>query len=202
MQQMFIPQKMILVLTLFSFLITSEKVELEKAYFGGGCFWCTEAVYNQLNGVTKVEPGYSGGNFPNPTYEDVCSGETGHAEVISIEFDPKIITFDKLLEVFFEIHNPTTMNQQGADIGTQYRSIILYTNNEQKNKSLNYIDILTKSKKFPAPIVTEVVQLSQFYKAENFHVNYYQNNKLQPYCQIVIKPKLIKFKSMFQNLEK
>jgi peptide-methionine (S)-S-oxide reductase len=174
----------------------------EKAIFGGGCFWCTEAVYNELEGVIKVEPGYSGGNDANPTYEDVCSGETGHAEVVQIEYNPDIISFEQLLEVFFKTHNPTTLNRQGADIGTQYRSIILYTNEEQKQIATNYIKRLTDKKEYSAPIVTEIKPLEHFYLAEKYHQNYYLQNLFQPYCRMVIQPKVKKVKTEFQPLLK
>ena len=179
-------------------MIPVAEMKNEKAIFGGGCFWCTEAVYNELNGVIKVEPGYSGGDFANPTYEDICSGETGHAEVIEIEFNPAIISFEKLLEVFFKTHDPTTLNQQGADRGTQYRSIILYTNEKQKEIATNFINELTEKKKFASPIVTEIKPLERFYPAEKYHQNYFKRNPLQPYCRVVIQPKVQKVKTEFQ----
>lgn len=183
-------------------IISVSEMKSEKAIFGGGCFWCTEAVYNELEGVIKVEPGYSGGNDANPTYEDVCSGETGHAEVVQIEYNPDIISFEQLLEVFFKTHNPTTLNRQGADIGTQYRSIILYTNEEQKQIATNYIKRLTDKKEYSAPIVTEIKPLEHFYLAEKYHQNYYLQNLFQPYCRMVIQPKVKKVKTEFQPLLK
>jgi len=163
---------------------------LELATLGGGCFWCIEAVFERLDGVKSVTSGYTGGTVANPTYEEVCSGKTGHAEVTQIAFDPKKITFEKLLETFWEAHDPTTLNRQGADTGTQYRSVIFYHNESQKTAA-------EKSKKaaqahFSAPIVTEIVPLTQFYKAENYHQDYFRNNPRAPYCTFVIRPKLEK----------
>jgi peptide-methionine (S)-S-oxide reductase len=164
---------------------------LEQITFGGGCFWCLEAVFQRLIGVKSVASGYAGGEVPSPTYKQVCTGETGHAEVVQIEFDPKQITFDKLLEVFWAAHDPTTLNSQGADHGTQYRSIILYANDAQKAAA-------EKSKaaaqpEFKAPIVTQIVPLKTFYKAEDYHQNYYNENAdRNPYCAVVIRPKLQK----------
>jgi peptide-methionine (S)-S-oxide reductase len=162
----------------------------ELATFGGGCFWCTEAIFERLEGVKSVTSGYAGGKKENPSYEGVCSGETGHAEVTQIEFDPKKISYDQLLEVFWAAHDPTTLNRQGADRGTQYRSIILYHSEAQKQAA-------EKSKKraqadFTAPIVTEIVPLTKFYKAEGYHQDYYRNNPRAPYCAFVIRPKLEK----------
>ncbi len=162
----------------------------ELATFGGGCFWCTEAVFQSLDGVKKVTSGYAGGKTENPTYEQVCSGETGHAEVIQIEFDPTKISYDKLVDVFWEAHDPTTLNRQGNDFGTQYRSIILYHNDAQKAAA-------EKSKKeaaahFSKPIVTEIVPFTKFYASESYHHDYYRRNSSKPYCSVVIKPKLEK----------
>jgi peptide-methionine (S)-S-oxide reductase len=162
----------------------------ELATFGGGCFWCVEAVYERLDGVKSVTSGYAGGKKANPSYEDVCSGETGHAEVTQIEFDPKKIPYEQLLEVFWAAHDPTTLNRQGADVGTQYRSIILYHSQAQKQAA-------EKSKKqaqaeFAAPIVTEIGPMTKFYKAEGYHQDYYRNNPRAPYCAFVIRPKLEK----------
>lgn len=158
------------------------------ATFGGGCFWCTEAIFQRIDGVLKVTPGYSGGEVQNPTYEEVSSGSTGHAEVIQIEFDPKIIDFEYLLRVHFETHDPTTLNQQGNDIGTQYRSIVFYHNREQ----LKIIDNFLKSLNQNMTVVTEVKEFEKFYEAEDYHKNYYNKHKNQPYCQIIINPKLVK----------
>lgn len=163
---------------------------LELATFGGGCFWCIEAVFERLDGVKSVTSGYAGGKLANPTYEQVCSGTSGHAEVAQIAFDPKQITFEKLLETFWEAHDPTTLNRQGADAGTQYRSVIFHHNDAQKGAA-------EKSKKaaqahFAAPIVTEIAPLTHFYKAENYHQDYFRNNPRAPYCSYVIRPKLEK----------
>lgn len=163
---------------------------MEKAVFGGGCFWCTEAVFLSLKGVVSVVPGYAGGSTPNPTYQEVCEGTTGHAEVIEITYDPKVISYNELLEIYFSTHNPTLLNRQGNDIGTQYRSVIYYTNESQKQAALAYIRALQISKKFDKAIVTEVEPLTQFYKAENYHENYYKTHAQEPYCEYVIRPKL------------
>ncbi len=164
-----------------------------------GCFWCTEAIFERMNGVKKVTSGYSGGHTQNPTYDDVSSGETGHAEVTQIEFDPKEISYEDLLEVFWKIHNPTTLNRQGADVGTEYRSIILYHDEDQHK-------IAEKSKEkaqknFDGPIVTEIVPYAAFYKAEDYHQQYYNKNKQYPYCQIVIDPKIKKLQELVKHKE-
>jgi peptide-methionine (S)-S-oxide reductase len=172
----------------------------EIAVFGGGCFWCTEAVFQNLKGVESVLPGYSGGVVPNPTYEQVCDGNTGHAEVTKIEFDPGIIQFEVLLEVFFATHDPTTQNRQGGDVGEQYRSVIFYTTPEQKQTAEKYIQKAQKD--FTAPIVTQIRPFDKFYEAENYHQNYFAKNPDKAYCQIVINPKLEKFKKNFANLLK
>lgn len=171
----------------------------EKATFGGGCFWCTEAVFDQLKGVISVESGYSGGNTENPTYKEVCTGLTGHAEVIQITYDPKVIAFEDLLEVFFATHDPTTLNRQGADVGTQYRSVIFYHNEVQKEKANKVIDYLNEEKVFDHPVVTEVSPFVKFYKAEDYHQEYFENNQQQPYCRAVIVPKMEKFKTLFKE---
>lgn len=170
---------------------------MENATFAGGCFWCTEAIFQRLKGVRSVLPGYSGGKIENPTYEQVCSGTTGHAEAIQIEFDPKIIPFEKLLEVFFYTHDPTTPNKQGNDVGTQYRSAIFYGNRHQKEKSERYIQKLEKDGVFQRPIVTEVSKLNNFYVAEDYHKNYFERNKNALYCDIVISPKIKKLLEKF-----
>ncbi len=172
----------------------------ETIVLGGGCFWCTEAVFKMLKGVILVEPGYTGGNTNNPTYEDICSGNTGHAEVIKIEYDSLIITLKKLLTVFFATHDPTTKNRQGNDAGTQYRSIILYENDAQKMSAEKFIEELNASSQMGEPIATEVVKLGAFYPAEEYHKNYYENNKNQSYCQVVINPKLKKVQEKFAEL--
>ncbi len=170
--------------------------------FGGGCFWCTEAVFLELKGVLSVTSGYAGGDAPNPTYEQVSMGKTGHAEVIRIEYDPEVITFGKLLEVFFTAHDPTTPNRQGVDVGTQYRSIILYTTADQKQEAEAQIQELTKAQKFEKPIVTEVKPLDAFYPAEEYHQNYFERNSGEPYAEAVIKPKVGKVKHAFSDLLK
>ena len=167
--------------------------------FGAGCFWCTEAIFQSLKGVSKVSSGYMGGHKDNPTYEQVCSGVTGHAEVIQIDFDSNIISFEELLLVFFKTHNPTTLNRQENDIGTQYRSVIFFSNQEQKEKANRMIDDLTKELVFDSPIITEVSPISDFYKAEDYHQNYFNQNSGQPYCAFVIKPKLEKFAEKYKE---
>jgi peptide-methionine (S)-S-oxide reductase len=163
---------------------------LETATFGGGCFWCAEAVFQRIPGVKSVTSGFAGGTTPNPSYEDVCTGQTGHAEVIQLQFDPSVISYNKLLEVFWEAHNPTTLNRQGNDAGTQYRSIIFYSNEAQKVAAEK--SKAEAAKHFSSPIVTEIVPLTQFYPAEGYHQNYYNLHKGQSYCQFVIGPKLRK----------
>ena len=174
----------------------------EIAIFGGGCFWCTEAVFTELRGVISVMPGYAGGVISNPTYKQVCSGNTGHAEVIKIEFDPSQISYTNLLTVFFATHDPTTPNQQGGDVGTQYRSIILYTNENQKSDAEKFIKKVNESASEGKPIVTEIKPLEKFYEAEDYHKDFYQKNPSQPYCQIVINPKLQKLEKQFSALLK
>jgi peptide-methionine (S)-S-oxide reductase len=171
----------------------------EKATFGSGCFWCTEAVFERLNGVNKVVSGYAGGTVENPTYEQVCSGKTGHAEVTQITYDPKVITYDELLEVFWKTHDPTTLNRQGNDVGTQYRSVIFYHNEEQRRLAEKYKEELNKSGAWDKPIVTEISPFTNFYPAENYHQNYYDNNPAQPYCSFVISPKVEKFEKVFKD---
>jgi peptide-methionine (S)-S-oxide reductase len=174
----------------------SEKID--TATFGTGCFWCTEAIFEQLNGVVKVTSGYSGGKVENPTYKEVCTGETGHAECVQVLYEPGKISYDDLLEVFWQVHDPTTLNQQGADVGTQYRSAIFYHNAAQKEKAEKYKNELDKSEAFSKPIVTEIVPAAKFYPAENYHQEYYANNKNStPYCAVVIRPKLEKFQKVF-----
>ena len=172
----------------------------EIAVFGGGCFWCTEAVFLMLKGVLSVSPGYAGGTKPDPTYEEVCGGNTGHAEVIKIEFDPERISFEDLLTVFFYEHDATTLNRQGNDIGTQYRSTVLYTTPEQKEKAEQLIKELNDKKAYDKPVVTTVESLHNFYPAEDYHKDYYRRNKLAPYCELVIAPKLEKLEARFKNL--
>jgi len=175
----------------------------EVITLGGGCFWCTEAIFQEVRGVEKVESGYAGGSTINPTYEDVCSGKTGHAEVVQVTFNPRLITLEKILQIFFVTHDPTTLNRQGADSGTQYRSIIFYRNNQQKAVIFKVIDDLKKLKAYQEPIVTQVEPLSSFYRAENYHQDYFQQNPEESYCRIIINPKLEKFRKVFrENLKK
>lgn len=177
--------------------------EREIATLGGGCFWCLEAAYEQIDGVDKVVSGYAGGRRENPSYEQVCSGATGHAEVVQITYDPDVVTFGDLLDVFFTIHDPTTLNRQGGDIGTQYRSVIFYHDQEQKKIAEEMIAKLDEQKLWDQPIVTEVTEAPTFYPAEAYHQHYYQRNAAQPYCQAVIGPKLAKLrKHHFDRLVK
>lgn len=171
----------------------------ETATFGAGCFWCTEAIFQSLKGVLKVSSGYMGGHQNNPTYEQVCSGNTGYAEVVQVDFNPNIISYEELLLVFFKTHDPTTLNRQGNDIGTQYRSVIFFNNPEQKEQANKMIDELTKELVFDSPIITEVSPVSDFYKAEDYHQNYFNQNQEQPYCSFVIQPKLAKFGEKFKE---
>jgi len=173
--------------------------ETEVATLAGGCFWCTEAVFLELNGVESVVSGYIGGMTVDPTYKEICGGETGHAEAIQITFDPKEISFGELLEVFFATHDPTTLNRQGNDVGTQYRSEIFYHNEMQKEISEEYISLMSNENTFGQPIVTKVSAVSTFYKAEEYHNNYYNENKTQGYCSYVITPKIEKLKKYFQD---
>ncbi len=171
----------------------------EIATLGGGCFWCTEAVFKELRGVEKVESGYSGGTVPNPSYKAVCTGATGHAEVVQVTFDPKTISYSDLLRIFFTVHDPTTPNRQGPDVGTQYRSIILYHNNEQKAIAEQVIQEISSKQIWENPIVTELVPFRAFYKAEDYHQGYFENNPVQPYCQMVIAPKVRKFRDHYRE---
>ena len=173
---------------------------IETATFANGCFWCTEAIFEQLNGVERVVSGYTGGQTDNPTYKEVCSGQTGHAECLQITYDPEKISFDELLEVFWKTHDPTTLNRQGGDTGTQYRSAIFYHTDEQKQKAEHYKAELDKSGAFSNPIVTEIVPFTKFYPAEDYHQQYYEaNGNTNPYCKIVIQPKVEKFRKIFGN---
>lgn len=168
----------------------------EVAILGGGCFWCLEAVFDELEGVQSVESGYAGGTVPNPNYKQVCSGRTGHAEVVRITFDPSVISYRDLLEIFFSIHDPTSLNRQGNDIGTQYRSVIFYTSEEQRTTAEQAIGEVN------GPAVTELVPATEFYEAEDYHQEYFQNNPNQPYCQFVVAPKVQKFRSKFATRRK
>ncbi|QYJ69515.1 peptide-methionine (S)-S-oxide reductase MsrA [Flavobacterium litorale] len=176
-----------------------ENTKTETAIFAGGCFWCTEAFFTDLKGVTEVVSGYIGGTVENPTYKEVCSGSTGHAEAIKIIFNPDEVAYEDLLEVFFATHDPTTLNRQGADVGTQYRSEIFYTTPEQKVAAENFIKLLTEQNIFGKIIVTKVSEASTFYAAEDYHQDYYAQNQNQPYCQAVITPKLEKLKKNYKS---
>jgi len=179
-----------------------NQTETHKAYFGGGCFWCTEAIFQKLKGVLSVKPGYAGGTTEKPTYEEVCMGNTGHAEVIEVTYDPTIISYLTLLDVFFHTHNPTTRNMQGRDVGSQYRSIILYTSPDQQKEAEEYIQKLNADKEYPNPIVTEVAPLTMFYEAEEYHKNYYTKNPNNAYCSYVITPKISEFQERYTQLKK
>ena len=172
---------------------------MKKATFGSGCFWCTEAVFQDLAGVESVVSGYAGGHIKNPAYREVCEGRTGHAEVVQITYDPEAISFETLLEVFWKTHDPTTLNRQGNDVGTQYRSVIYYHDEEQKELAQQYKDKLNASGAFSNPIVTEISPMDTFYAAEAYHQNYFKNNPGQGYCSFVIRPKVDKFKQVFGN---
>jgi peptide-methionine (S)-S-oxide reductase len=178
---------------------TNTKAGLEMATFGTGCFWCTEAIFLNVEGVTKVESGYSGGKVKNPTYREVCSGLTGHAEVIQLTYDPSKVSYEELLEIFWKTHDPTTLNRQGADAGTQYRSVVYYHNPKQKELAEFYKKKLEDAKAFNDPIVTEISPYSEFYKAEDYHQNYFALNGSAPYCSFVIQPKVDKFKKVFKE---
>jgi len=180
----------------------AEEPKLAKATLAGGCFWCTEAVYAELKGVKSVTSGYIGGAVPNPTYKDVCTGQTGHAEAIEIEYDPAVVSFEKLLEVFFATHDPTTLNRQGADVGTQYRSGVYYHDAEQKRVAEQVIAKLDAARVFPGKIVTEVVKAETFYPAEDYHQDYFAKNPAQPYCRAVAAPKVEKVRKVFKDLLK
>ncbi|MGB5529939.1 MAG: peptide-methionine (S)-S-oxide reductase MsrA [Ignavibacteriaceae bacterium] len=179
--------------------VNQQMENLQKATFGSGCFWCTEAVFERLKGVHKVVSGYAGGTVENPTYEQVCSEKTGHAEVTQITYDPNVITYDELLEVFWKTHDPTTLNRQGNDVGTQYRSVIFYHNEEQKELAEKYKSELDKSGAWSKPIVTEISPLTNYFEAEDYHQDYYTNNPNQGYCAFVIAPKVEKFEKVFKE---
>ena len=187
-------------LSLNGFAQTTKKASnLETITVGGGCYWCVEAVYENLNGVKSVVSGFSGGKVANPTYEEVCTGTTGHAEVVQITYDKNVTDLNEIFKVFFTVHDPTTLNRQGADVGTQYRSVIFYKNEEQKKAAQSIIAELNKAKVYDSPIVTKVEPFTKFYKAEDYHQNYYANNKNQPYCKMVIQPKIEKFEKVFTD---
>ena len=175
------------------------EANLEKATFGVGCFWCGEAVFQRLKGVKKVVSGYAGGHVPNPTYKQVCTGETGHAEVFQVTYDPAVTTYDELLEVFWKTHDPTTKDQQGNDVGPQYRSVVFYHDDAQKARAEKYKKALEAEKVWPDPIVTEISPLTNFYPAEDYHQNYFNDNPGQPYCKFIIRPKVEKFEKVFKD---
>ncbi len=182
--------------------MNEEKVniaEMETITFGAGCFWCVEAVFQQIEGVVKVESGYSNGTTKNPSYREVCTGNTGHAEVVQVTFDPKKVSFDTILEIFWKTHDPTTLNRQGADEGTQYRSAVFYANEAQKQTAETWKKKLNDEHVFPNPIVTEITPLSNYSKAEDYHQDYYDLNGHNPYCQVVIKPKMDKLQKTFKD---
>jgi peptide-methionine (S)-S-oxide reductase len=176
-----------------------QNEHLDTIYFGAGCFWCVEAIFQQVNGVEEVTPGYCGGTIKNPTYNEVCSGTTGHAEVAKIVFNPSIVDLAHLLEVFWKTHDPTTLNRQGNDIGTQYRSAIFFVKDSHKDEVLKFKDELISEKVWAQPIVTQVEKIDVFYPAEDYHHNYFNNNKSQGYCQFVIQPKIEKYKKIFEK---
>ncbi len=178
-------------------LMTEKK--LEKATVGGGCFWCIEAIFQQVKGVESVVSGYAGGEKDDPSYQEVCSGSTGHAEVVQVNFDPEVVSYRDILEIFWRSHDPTTLNRQGADVGTQYRSIILYHNDEQKDIANKFKAALNDSDVFFDPVVTEISKFDKFYPAEDYHQNYYKNNPNKPYCSYVIAPKVEKFEAIFKD---
>jgi methionine-S-sulfoxide reductase len=198
-------KKIILLLSLLYSAAEAQNIKkmtndhTEKITLGGGCYWCIEAVFQMLNGVVKVESGFSGGQVKNPSYKDVCAGTTGHAEVVQITFDNTKTSVEEILKVFFTVHDPTTLNRQGADEGTQYRSAIFYHNQNQYKIAKEIIDELNKVKAYPKPIVTELKAFTIFYKAEAYHQNYYNDNKSAPYCRMVIQPKIEKFEKVFKN---
>jgi len=174
-----------------------KETTMEVATFGGGCFWCVEAVFLELKGVSSVKSGYMGGHVDNPTYEQVCAGTTGHAEIVHIEFDPEVVSFDVLLQVFWKTHDPTTLNRQGNDVGTQYRSVVFYHNESQKEKATTYKKKLNELKAYPNPIVTEISAATKLYIAENYHQDYFNRNPNQPYCRALIPPKIEKLRKAF-----
>ena len=177
----------------------NDNMKTKKATFGSGCFWCCEAIFNRLDGVEKVEPGFAGGHTKNPSYKDVVTGETGHAEVAQITYNPDIVSFNTLLEVYWKTHDPTTLNRQGADVGTQYRSVIFFHDKEQEELAKDYLAALDAAKIWDNPIVTEIVPYGKFYPAEDYHNDYYKNNPTNSYCNFVITPKIEKFEKVFKD---
>lgn len=188
-----------LFITVYSFALTHMKQRNELATFGGGCFWCVEAIFDRVEGVITVESGYSGGHVPNPTYKQVTTGNTGHAEVIQISFNPEVVSYKDLLEIFFKTHDPTTLNRQGADVGSQYRSVIFYHNEDQKQQAETVIAHLNQAGIWKNPVVTSVEPYEEFYTAESYHQEYFENNPNQGYCRIVIQPKVEKFEKVFKD---
>ncbi|MEA9413067.1 peptide-methionine (S)-S-oxide reductase MsrA [Flavobacterium sp. PL02] len=189
----------LLILSINGFGQAKKQPNYDTITLGGGCYWCVEAVYENLNGVKSVVSGFSGGKTINPSYEEVSTGKTGFAEVVQITYDKNVTNLDEIFKVFFTVHDPTTLNRQGADVGTQYRSVIFYKNEEQKNAANNIINALRKAKVYNDPIVTAVEPFTKFHKAEDYHQNYYDNNKNQPYCKMVIQPKIEKFEKVFKD---
>jgi peptide-methionine (S)-S-oxide reductase len=179
--------------------IMEQNTKLEKATFGEGCFWCSQAIFERVKGVKSVYAGYSGGTTEDPNYEEVCTGRTGYAEVVQITFDPKEVSYDELLKIFWKTHDPTTLNRQGNDVGTQYRSVIFYHNDEQKEKAEHYKKALDESGAYSDPIVTQIVPFTKFYKAEDYHQDYFAKNPTQGYCSFVIAPKVEKFEKVFKD---
>jgi len=182
-----------------SLFINAKTSNIDTITLGGGCFWCVEAIYNRVNGILNVESGYSGGTIVNPSYREVCTLNTGHAEVVQITYDTKIITLEEILKVFFTVHDPTTINRQGDDIGEQYRSVVFYRNNKQYKITKEIIDALNKDKVYDNPVVTKLSPFNAFFKAEAYHQNYYDLNKSKPYCKLVIQPKVEKFEKLFKS---
>jgi peptide-methionine (S)-S-oxide reductase len=178
---------------------TIKQQNMDTITFGAGCFWCVEAIFSDLNGVDKVISGYAGGTVKNPSYKEVCTGSTGHAEVCQVIYNPEIITYKELLEVFWQVHDPTTLNRQGGDVGTQYRSAIFYHTNEQKEIAEEFKKVLNNEKVFPNPIVTEITAFTNFFPAEDYHQDYFELNGENPYCQAVVRPKLEKFRTIFKD---
>ena len=192
-------KKIFILMTILMYSVKMAGNNYEKATLGGGCFWCTEAVYKEMKGVVEVMPGYCGGFVKNPSYREVCTGNTGHAEVVQVTFDPSVVSYSEILEVFFKTHDPTTLNRQGADVGTQYRSVIFYRSEEQKQTALHVIKLLEQEKVYEDPVVTEVSKFDVFYPAEDYHKDYFARNKNQPYCQFVVAPKVEKFRKVFRD---
>lgn len=178
---------------------TAANSNIDTVTLGGGCYWCVEAVYQLLDGVINVESGFSGGSIKNPSYKEVCTGRTGHAEVVQITYDKSKTSFEEILKVFFTVHDPTTLNRQGGDVGTQYRSVIFYRNEQEKKSATEILEALNKQKVYPNPVVTELAPFDKFYKAENYHQDYYNQNQSEPYCRMVIQPKIEKFEKLFKD---